>query len=378
MTIGIILGIIFMLISVGCVLAGVLLTIGRRPFAAGARKLTQKRPLAGGLTLGAALVSFVLFLFIPFSFHTVQTGEVAVVKHLGEARTVRTAGTYFDFWVTENYERYDSKVQNLDIKTTAYSSDAQTMDILMTVQYQIDSNKAIEIATNYGSLDLLSNRIQSVTIEKAKSVLSKYQAMKIIETRENISPEVEKTVKEAIDNNYYVMVNTVVLTNIDFSDAFEKTVEDKMIAEQEQLKAQYEAEKAKIEADAAAQVKIIEADAKLKIAEAEAKAKIAAAEGDASAQKLIAQAEAYATQIKIVEIARSMGYAITETPSEDGTKVTYEIEWGTGAEAEASKKLLIDYMEYLEYLAKWDGKLPSVMTDGSGTIIQIPTKPETT
>ena len=368
MTIGIILGVIFVLATIACILLGFMFASGVRIFAPAGRKRVSKKPLACGLSLGAAALSFILFLFIPFSFHTVQAGEVAVVKHMGKAQNVRTAGTYFDFWITESYDRYDAKVQNLDIKTTAYSSDAQTMDILMTVQYQIDSGKAIEIATNYGKLETLSNRIESVTIEKAKSVLSAHSAMDIIKTRASISPDVESTVKAAIDNNYFVTINTVVLTNIDFSDAFEKTVEDKMIAEQEQLKAEYEAEKARIEAEAAAKVATIEAEAKLQIAEAEAKARIAAAEGDASAQKLIAQAEAYATQIKIVEIARTLGYAVTENKDEEGDITSYAVEWGSD---EAGRKLLVSHMQYLEYLAKWDGKLPQVVADGSNLMIPV-------
>ncbi|MBQ8342190.1 MAG: hypothetical protein IJY22_07455, partial [Clostridia bacterium] len=67
-------------------------------------------------TVGAVLVlvAALLFLFVPFSFHTVEAGEIAVVKHLGEAKNVRTAGTYFDFWVTESYVVYDAKVQNME------------------------------------------------------------------------------------------------------------------------------------------------------------------------------------------------------------------------------------------------------------------------
>jgi regulator of protease activity HflC (stomatin/prohibitin superfamily) len=57
-----------------------------------------------------------------------------------------------------------------------------------------------------------------------------------------------------VDEEYYVNITAVVLTNIDFSDAFEKAVEDKMIAEQAKLKADYENDtkvaKAKAEADA--------------------------------------------------------------------------------------------------------------------------------
>ena len=371
MTIGIILGILFVAVAAVCAALAICFASGKRPLAAAGNRRVTKKPVTGGILGGAAVLSLILFLLIPFSFHTVQAGEVAVVKHLGEARSVRTAGTYFDFWITESYKTYDAKVQNLNINASTYSKDGQSMQILINVQYQMDTAKVLDIENNYGSLDALSTKIESVTEGRAKSVLANYSAMEVIENRADATDKVEGAVKDAINNGYYAYINTVVLTNIDFTDAFEKTVEDKMIAEQDKLKAEYEAEKAKIEADAAARVAIIEAEAKLSIAEAEAKAKIAAAEGDASAQKLIAQAEAYATQIKIVEIARTMGYAVTENTDAEGAVLNYEIEWGTGAEAEAGKKLLISYMEYLEYLSKWDGKLPQVVTDGSNIMIPV-------
>ena len=211
----------------------------------------------------------ILFFTVPFSFRTVDTGEVAVVKHLGEARGVRTAGTYYDFWITNSYQTYDAKVQNVDIVTAAYSSDAQTMDIQMTLQYQIMSDKVVEIAKQYGSLELLENRIESIAIEKTKSVLSAYTAMNIIASRAAMSPAVEDAIKSAVGEEYFVNVITVVLTNIDFSDSFEKAVEDKMIAEQNRLKTKYENE------------------AKVAKAEAEAKAKIVAAEAEAKANELL-------------------------------------------------------------------------------------------
>lgn len=56
----------------------------------------------------------------------------------------------------------------------------------------------------------------------------------------------------------------MVLTNIDFSDAFELAVEEKMIAEQKQLKAEYENQTkvAQAEADAKAKIVAVEAEAK--------------------------------------------------------------------------------------------------------------------
>ena len=118
------------------------------------------------------VVSVLGLALIPNSFHTVEAGEIAVVKHLGEAKKVRTAGTYFDFWITDTYEYYDAKVQNMSIVTQAYSKDAQTMSIAMSVQYKIDESKVIDIANQYGTISMLANRIESIATDKTKATLS--------------------------------------------------------------------------------------------------------------------------------------------------------------------------------------------------------------
>lgn len=248
---------------------------------------TGDAPIAGTISLLITIALVITFFIVPFSFHTINSGEVAVVKHLGKIEDVKTAGTHYDIWFTNKYEKYDTKVQNLETVTAAYSSDAQTMDIQMTIQYQILSDKVVDIATQYGKLEVLQNRIESIAIEKTKAVLSGHKAMDIIANRAAISPAVEEAIKEAIGDEYYVNIVTVVLVNIDFSDAFELAVEEKMIAEQAKLKADYENEMkiAQAEADAAAKLK--EAQAKIEIAKAEAEAKKIAAEAEAESNRIV-------------------------------------------------------------------------------------------
>jgi regulator of protease activity HflC (stomatin/prohibitin superfamily) len=211
------------------------------------------------------------FIAVPFSFRTVNSGEIAVVKTLGKITGTRDAGTNFDLWMTTSYSKYDTKVQNVEIITAAYSSDAQTMDVAMTLQYRVVPDKVTDIATQYGTLEVLQGRIQSIVIEKTKAVLSSHKAMNIIANRAAISPEVEAAVKAAVDEGYFISVEAVVLTNIDFSDSFEKAVEDKMVAEQAKLKADYDNE------------------TKIAKAEADAKALKIAAEAEAAANKLLTQ-----------------------------------------------------------------------------------------
>lgn len=351
MAIAIILGIILAIL----VIVGIILAV---------YGFYDERGVMATIGIVIAVVFFALFMTIPFSIHQVKAGQVAVVKHLGDAKNTRTAGTYFDFWMTEKYEKYDATVQTIEIESQAYSKDAQSMDLKMTVQYQIDTSKAIDIANHYGSIETLADRVKSVSIERAKSTLSSYSAMTIIETRASISPEIERVIKESVIGNYYVDIVAVVITNIDFSDAFEKTVEDKMIAEQEKLKAEYEKATA-----------IVNAEKELEVAKLNAQAKIEQAKADAEAQIEVARAEARATQLKSIEVARALGFTINELEIKDDddglvTSIEYQIDFTGKSDAEV--KLITDYLKYIEYLSKWDGKLPNTMLGDNNASIILP------
>ncbi len=350
--------VLFTILFVAIIVAGVGIT------AVGYMNGGKKRGIKP-VSVALVLVGVIGLTVFPGSFHTVETGEIAVVKHMGEARKVRTPGTYFDFCLTETYDYYNTKVQNLDINTQAYSKDAQTMDIAMTVQYRIKKENALDIAEEYGSVEIMADRIEAVATEKTKAQLSAYSAMEIIETRASVSPMVETAIKDAVDENYYVDIVAVVLTNIDFSDAFEQTVEDKMIAEQEKLKAEYEKETA-----------IVNAEKELEVAKLEAEAKLALAKADAEAEIAIAEAEAKATKLKSIEVARALGFVINETEvtDESGVVVAVEYEIDFTDKSDEEIKLITDYLQYLEYLNKWNGELPSVVTGDSANIM-IPVDP---
>lgn len=229
----------------------------------------QRKTAAGVIGWVLCIVLVLGFILVPFSMHTVDAGEVAVVKSFGKTKEVKGPGLHFDFWLGKSYEYIDTKDQELVIETMAYSSDAQVMTIQMTVQYRMLSDKAMDIVNVYGTSEALVSRITSVVTEVPKGVVSARTAMDIIANRGAITPEVEKAIVTAIGEQYPIGVTKVTITNIDFSDAFEQAVEKKMIAEQEKLQAEYENEK------------------KLAAAEADAKAKIMAAEAEAKANELL-------------------------------------------------------------------------------------------
>ena len=238
------------------------LTYGRR---SDEEAVKYKKKISNGiLSIVLGVSCFFIFVCVPFSFYTVDTGEVAVIKNLGKVKDIREAGTYFDFWMTHSVTKYDAKVQNVPIVTAAYSSDAQTMSIEMNLQYQIYSDKVMEITKQYGSLEALQTRVQSVATERIKSVMSSYKAMDIIAKRAEMPALAEEAIRDAVDTDFHVQITTVAITNIDFSDAFEKAVEDKMIAEQAKLKADFENDTKLAKAKANAEAKVLEAEAEAK------------------------------------------------------------------------------------------------------------------
>lgn len=248
---GVFIGFIIAAIAIGCgVWAGL--------------SFENDKAVSGTISVLLCIAMVIAFIIVPFSFHTVETGEVAVVKHFGEAKEVKQPGLNYNFWGTHKFVYLDTKVQDLPIETMAYSSDAQTMTIQMNVQFQIQAEKALEIVKTYGTLEALTAKISSIITEQPKSVVSTYNAMDIIANRAAVTPAIAEAIKAAIGDGYYVTIVNVTITNIDFSDAFEQAVEDKMIAEQAKLKAEYENEKIVAAAKAEAEAKIVAAEAEAK------------------------------------------------------------------------------------------------------------------
>ena len=285
-----------------------------------------------------ASLSLALLIILPWSIHEVKTGEVAVVRGYGVVKEYKTPGVYFQDWIKYKYEKYDTKVQQLEIETPAYSSDGQTLDLKVDIQYDIKVDKVTLIATEYGDLAKLESRIQTVSIERIKSVISQKSAMDIIGTRNEISANITKVIGEAIDKNYYINIRSVSLTNVDFTDEFEKIIEDKVAAEQEAQKAINEAAKKQTEAEAAKKVAELEADAALYKAKKEAEAILLKAQAEADALKIEKQAVADSIDVLIQNL---------------------------GLTTEEAVKLY----EYLIWIGAWDGDVPTVVGNDKGYVV---------
>ncbi len=245
------------------------------------------------------------------SMNIVDQTEVGVVKTWGQVTGQLNPGVSFiNPWV-DSLTKYDTKVRSKDLTFASYTKDAQAIDVIVEVQYELPRENAMSVVSQFGNYDALEGKIGNVTEERIKVVLSQLSAMSLMETRSELSTNAMAEVQE-LEGTFFINFVSVIVKDVSFSDAFEQSVEQKMTAEQAALKA--------------------EQDKKTAIINAEKDKEVAALR--AEQEVLVAQGEAEAMRIK----------------------------------KDALSSMPDAYIQQL-YLEKWDGKLPQIVTEGSGLMI---------
>ena len=244
-----------------------------------------QRSFIRGLCTAAALIIILLSCttYIP-------TGYTGIVTTFGKVHdsTLDAGITFKAPW--DDVVRMDNREQRVKFELEAFSKDIQEVQIVGSVNLNIDKATAMnlyrEVGTDYLNI-LVAPRVQ----EDVKAITSKFTAEELISNRNSLSDSMCELLRGDLKMNG-INVVAISIENIDFTDAFTNAVEAKQVAtqekqraktqqEQQTMEAQQEAERRKIAAEAAAEVKRIQADAdayEIKTradAEAEANEKIA-------------------------------------------------------------------------------------------------------
>lgn len=288
------------------------------------------------------LALFGLLLILGGTVATVPTGHTGILTTFGkvEDKTLE-AGMHMKSPFQE-IVCMDNRTQVARLQLSAFSSDIQEVLVSYSMNYQIEKANAQKIYKEIG-VDYYNTVMAPRIQEVVKSVIAKYTAEDLIESRDALSLQITEALVSQLGAYNIVVVSTSV-EDIDFSDAFASSVEDKVVAEQALLKAQTEQAQKTMEEEKAAEREKIKA-----AAEAEVKKTQAAA--DAEVAKIKAAAEAEAQKL-----------------AADAAKYAGEQEAAANkALAESITEALISYYEALG----WDGKLPETVVSGSDTVLPV-------
>lgn len=265
----------------------------------------ERKKLCGKLKVLIPVITIVLLVIISFfsAMHIIDQTEVGVVRTFGRVSGTMNSGMNFTNPWTNTVTKYDTKIHVKELTFASYTKDAQPIDVLVEIQYELPRENVTNVVTQYGTYEALEGKLSNVTEERVKVVLSRLTAMTLMETRSSLSSDTLIEV-QSLQTVFPVKFTSVIVKDVAFSDAFEASVEAKMTAEQAALRAEQEKKAAIIQAEQAKEVSITQAEGRLAQAELDKQATITNAEAEAEAlrikkEALSAMPEGYYSQLWI-------------------------------------------------------------------------------
>lgn len=222
------------------------------------------------------------------TFVIVSSGNVGVKRTLGKvADKELQPGLHFLTPFVDRVDHVNTQIQVKNDKASASSKDLQTVTTSVTIQYSAKPDKAVEIIKNVGNLQALETRVLHPAVpETVKAVTAQYTVEELVTKRALVKKGITEALEEFIHDTLRkkgipeaIEIHNIAITDFNFSQQFIDSIEAKVKAEQDALRAKNEKLTAITQAEAAA--------AKVKL------------EGDANAYRITAVARAEANAIKI-------------------------------------------------------------------------------
>lgn len=229
----------------------------------GARKFTAG---SFGLVIGAALFIFMMLA----SWYTIDQGERGVILRTGAVVGTAEPGLHFKVPFLDKVVKLSVQSRKVTFeKMSAYSRDQQPADLVISVNYRIVASQVESLYADYGSEQAMADRLISPRVnQESKTVFGQFNAVTAIQDRERLNASILKSISEKISGG--VLIESVQVENIDFSNAYEQSIEQRMLAEVEVQKVKQNWEREKIEADIVRTKAQAQADAQVSSAKAEA------------------------------------------------------------------------------------------------------------
>lgn len=229
----------------------------------------------------------------------IESGEAGFFTEWGEvtSRQCLEEGLHFFPAPGKDLVVYSIRNQIVTVKTPVFTKDVQSMDIEMTVTYNLDRDKVIDLHRSTGQ-DYRNILIVPSVLGATKDALGKMEAGDIVASREKATESIERALMDRL-NPLGIRVTLVNITNIDYSDAFEKAVEEKQVALQKSIKEKNET--ARLREVAEQEVVKAEAEAKAKVLNSEAEAKAILVKAEAEAKSIEMRNKALAASRALIE-----------------------------------------------------------------------------
>lgn len=264
----------------------------------------------------ACIAMFLVLVVCIQSCSIIDPTERGVTITLGQVKEVLEPGMHFKAPFVTLVKTYDitpiAYKKSLGIGVDgAITSDKQTIGVDYELYWKYKEDSVKEIAQKYSNKDAIYDPISTALKEIIKDEAGRISIAQFINDQTTISQKVANRLKERI-SYIPVEITQFSITNLDWSDDYDKAIRETARIAQEIERAKNEAEVAA----ANAQKKVKEAEAEAQAAEFSKKAAIAKAQGEAEAVKIEADATAY----KNLKVAQNLSVMQAQWKHEEEMK----------------------------------------------------------
>lgn len=249
-----------------------------------------------------------ILIWIAFGcFYTVESGERGILLRFGDVVAVEDPGLHFKMPFIEQVKFLSVRSQNVALNTDVYSADTQAAKVRLSINFQLNPADVKKIYVTYGK-DYESRIILPQIQSQCKDAFGTFTAINIVRSRDEVARKIFENLTSYL-TGLGIMVTSVQIENLDFSDEYEKSVEERMKAEVEVAKLKQSLEQQKIRADMARTEAKGAADSELM--KAKAKAEAIRLRGEAEASVIEAKAKAMSnagpSYVKLIEAEKWNG-----------------------------------------------------------------------
>ena len=211
------------------------------------RQMEKNKKLIRNLVIGSLIV-IVLIILAATSFRSVPTGFVGVRTQFGAVIGKELSpGLQVKVPYIQDIEIIDCRTQKIEADANAASKDLQNVSSKIAVNFAVNTESAVNLYKQIGS-NYRSVVIDPAVQEVVKMITAQYTAEEIITKRSEVSMKMTDLLDEKISQNG-IEIEAFNVINFDFSEEFNKAIENKQIAQQQALKAEQDLNRIKIEAE---------------------------------------------------------------------------------------------------------------------------------
>ena len=204
--------------------------------------LTRQSGQAAEAVLVTLAIIAVICLFVGgCSLTTVDAGQIGVRTQFGKVTENSVEpGLHWVNLIGGHIVKYDVREQKAEIKAPTYTKDMQQADIFVVVTYALNKGEVGVVHQTYGTA--YADRVVLPKVTGAiKDVIGNIEAAELVHAREKAAKSILETATSQIaEAKVPVTITSLVITNIDYSDVFEKSIEEKVVAQQNAIRAQNE------------------------------------------------------------------------------------------------------------------------------------------